>query len=99
MDLIMYISRNAPELHLDEITNYPVTTDWDTIIAQSNRHPGDDGHLSKLVRALRNAEEVCKPYGGQEKERGLAIAGDSWLKIGNMGKMGHLLSHTRLTSV
>ncbi|KAL2793203.1 hypothetical protein BJX66DRAFT_306566 [Aspergillus keveii] len=84
MDLVIYISRNAPELHLEEITNYPVTADWDTIIAQSNRHPGDDGHLSKLVRALRNAEEVCKPYGGQEKERGLAIAGDSWLKIGNM---------------
>ncbi|CEN60860.1 hypothetical protein ASPCAL07532 [Aspergillus calidoustus] len=84
MDLIMYISRNAPELYLEEITNYPVTADWDTIIAHCNQHPGDDGHLSKLVRALRNAEEVCKPYAGQEKERGLKITGDSWLKIGNM---------------
>ncbi|KAL2801770.1 hypothetical protein BJX63DRAFT_416651 [Aspergillus granulosus] len=84
MDLIMYISRNSPELYFDEITKYPVTSDWDAIIAQSNQHPGDDGHLSKLVRALRNAEEVCKPYVGQEKERGLKITGDLWLKIGNM---------------
>ncbi|ODM20900.1 hypothetical protein SI65_03953 [Aspergillus cristatus] len=84
MDLMMYISRNAPELYLDEITRYPIKSDWDTIITQSNRHPHDDGHLSKLVRALRNAESVCRPYEGQEKERGLKITGDSWLKIGNM---------------
>lgn len=87
MDLLMYISRNAPELYVDEITRYPITNDWDTIITQSNRHPHDDGHLSKLVRALRNAENVCRPYEGQEKERGLIITGDSWLKIGNMGKL------------
>ncbi|KAL4933814.1 questin oxidase family protein [Aspergillus undulatus] len=84
MDLLMYISRNAPELYLDRITKYPVSSDWDTIVSQSRHHPQDDGHLSKLVRALRNAESVCDVYKGQEKERGLKIAGDSWLRIGNM---------------
>ncbi|KAL2811434.1 hypothetical protein BJX63DRAFT_433438 [Aspergillus granulosus] len=84
MDLIMHISRNAPALYLDEITQYPITNDWETINARSNQHPDDDGYLSKLVRALRNAEHVCKRYMGQEKERGLKIIGDMWLRIGNM---------------
>ncbi|KAL3456412.1 hypothetical protein BJX64DRAFT_270706 [Aspergillus heterothallicus] len=84
MDLIMYISRNSPALYLDEITSYPSTNDWKTIITKSYQHPGDDGHLSKLVRALRNGEQVCSQYKGREQELGLKIAGDSWLKIGNM---------------
>jgi len=86
MDLITYISRNAPALYLDEITRYPVTNDWETITTRSTQHPDDDGHLAKLIRALRNAEHVCKPYTGREEELGLKIIGDSWLKIGNMGK-------------
>ncbi|KAL4778098.1 hypothetical protein BJX76DRAFT_363056 [Aspergillus varians] len=81
MDLIMYISRNAPELYLDEVTKYPITRDWDAIMAQTNRHPHDDGHLAKLVRALRNAESVCRPYEGQA---GFKITGDKWLRVGNM---------------
>ena len=86
MDLLMYISRNTPELYVDEITRYPVKNDWDTIISHGNTHPHDDGHLSKLVRALKNGESVCRPFEGQAKERGLKITGDMWLKIGNMGK-------------
>ncbi|KAL2867472.1 questin oxidase family protein [Aspergillus lucknowensis] len=86
LDLLVYVSRGAPALHLDEITSYPVRSDWDTIIAQSIGHPGDDGHLSKLVRAVRNAENVSQSYTGREEELGLKITGDSWLKIGNMVK-------------
>ncbi|KAI9368464.1 hypothetical protein BJX61DRAFT_523826 [Aspergillus egyptiacus] len=84
MDLLMYISRNAPALYLDEIRYYPVTASWDIITTQSIQHSHDDGHLSKLVRALRNAETVTRPYEGKEKEFGLKITGDLWLRIGNM---------------
>lgn len=84
MDLLMYISRNTPELYVDEITRYPVKNDWDTIITHGNTHPHDDGHLSKLVRALKNGESVCRLFEAQAKERGLKITGDMWLKIGNM---------------
>lgn len=86
LDLFLYISRNAPELYLDEITKYPISNDWDAIIARGNRHPRDDGHLSKLIRALRNGESVCRPYEGRAGELGLKITGDAWLRIGNMGK-------------
>ncbi|RDW74646.1 questin oxidase family protein [Aspergillus mulundensis] len=84
MDLLMYVSRNAPELYLHEITAYPVTQDWDSIIKQSIRHTHDDGHLVKLIRALKNGEAVCTQYQGREEELGLKIAGESWLRIGNM---------------
>ncbi|OJJ62162.1 hypothetical protein ASPSYDRAFT_146077 [Aspergillus sydowii CBS 593.65] len=84
MDLMMYISRNAPELYLDEITKYPISNNWDALIVQGNRHPRDDGHLSKLVRALKNGESVCRPYEGRARELGLKITGDAWLRIGNM---------------
>lgn len=86
MDLMMYISRNAPELYLDEITKYPISNNWDALIVQGNRHPRDDGHLSKLVRALKNGESVCRPYEGRARELGLKITGDAWLRIGNMGR-------------
>ncbi|KAL4901850.1 hypothetical protein BDW74DRAFT_159056 [Aspergillus multicolor] len=84
MDLLIYISRNAPELYMDEITNYPVKQDWNSIIEQSISHTHDDGHLVKLVRALRNGERVCAGFQGREGELGLKINGDDWLKIGNM---------------
>lgn len=90
MDLLMYISRNTPELYVDEIIRYPVKNDWDTIITHGNTHPHDDGHLSKLVRALKNGESVCRPFEAQAKERGLKITGDMWLKIGNMSKFAIL---------
>lgn len=87
MDLILYVSRGAPQLHLDEISGYPVSNDWNTIITQSNQHAHDDGHLSKLVRALKNAEEnVCAPFEAQAQAKGLKITGDMWLKIANMGE-------------
>ena len=87
MDLLLYISRGAPELYPDEITRYPITNDWSSIITQSNQHAHDDGHLSKLVRALKNAEEnVCRPFEGQAQTRGLKVTGDAWLKIANMGE-------------
>lgn len=85
MDLLLYVSRGAPELYPDEITRYPITNDWSSIITQSNQHAHDDGHLSKLVRALKNAEEnVCRPFEGQAQTRGLKVTGDAWLKIANM---------------
>ncbi|RJE19326.1 hypA-like protein [Aspergillus sclerotialis] len=84
VDLLMYVSRGSPELRLDEVTNYKASKDWNTIFAKSIVHPGDDGHASKLMRALAHGEDVSRPYEAQAKEKGLLITGDMWLKIGNM---------------
>ncbi|KAJ5280315.1 hypothetical protein N7478_005687 [Penicillium angulare] len=80
MDLVMYVSRNSPNLPLNEITQYPAKNDWKLLFSRSAAHPSDDGHLAKLVRAVAHGQNVCKPF---EKD-GLPISGDMWLQIGNM---------------
>lgn len=81
MDLVMYVSRGSPELRLDEVTQYPITNDWSGVFSRCNKHPGDDGHLVKLVRALAHGEKVCEAV---DKDSRMPIHGDMWLKIGNM---------------
>ena len=91
LDLLMYVSRGAPELRLDEVTKYKPSRDWNGVFAEVIPNPQDDGHAAKLVRALAHGEEVCRPFEAQAKEKGLLITGDMWLKIGNMGTSPHVL--------
>ncbi|KAH1415568.1 hypothetical protein KXX22_005884 [Aspergillus fumigatus] len=83
-DLVFYVSRGVPDLLLEEVTTYEAPNDWKTIFYESSVHPRDDGHLSKLVRALANGEKVCRPFEARAEELGLLITGDMWLKIANM---------------
>lgn len=87
MDLIMYVSRGAPDLSLQDVARHPTSKDWNTIFSESAKHPKDDSHLSKMERAVAHGERVCRPFEGRAKEIGLMITGDMWLKIANMGKM------------
>ncbi|KAF1968750.1 hypothetical protein BU23DRAFT_479364 [Bimuria novae-zelandiae CBS 107.79] len=83
-DLAMYASRGSPALMLDEITNYQPSSgrnsSWDEVIKRVNAH-SDDGHASKLVRALAHGEQACKKY---EDNDGFVVKGDMWEKLGNM---------------
>ena len=83
LDLLMYVSRGAPDLLLDEVTRYPLKDDWSAIFSRATAHPGDDGHLAKLARAVAHGQRVCQPF---ESRRKMPISGDMWLRIGNMGK-------------
>ncbi|BDD58748.1 hypothetical protein MAP00_004003 [Monascus purpureus] len=87
MDLIMYVSRGAPDLSLQDVVRHPTSKDWNTIFSESAKHPKDDSHLSKMERAVAHGERVCRPFEGRAKEIGLMITGDMWLKIANMGKI------------
>lgn len=85
LDLAMYVSRGCPELRLDEIKNYKPRRPedgWTGIIRRVDRFP-DDGHASKLVRALAHGEEVCKAF-EHESDEIFPIKGDMWLKLGHM---------------
>ncbi|RAL01929.1 questin oxidase family protein [Aspergillus ibericus CBS 121593] len=84
LDLMLYVAYGTAELRLDEITNYPATKSWETIFAYSRAQASDDGHLPKLVRALKNGEQACRPFEDRAEELGLKITGDMWLKIANM---------------
>lgn len=83
LDLLVQVSRGSPDLLRDEITKYPAKNDWGSIFSRSIADPNDDGHLSKLVRAVAHGQKVCQPFESQQK---MPISGDMWLKIGNMGE-------------
>jgi hypothetical protein len=78
----MYASRGSPSLPLAEITNYKSKQDstWPQIFQRVTSFP-DDGHASKLVRALAHGEKACEGFEGRE---GFVIQGDMWRKLGNM---------------
>ncbi|EON62989.1 hypothetical protein W97_02215 [Coniosporium apollinis CBS 100218] len=86
-DLAMYASRRAPDLLLDEITNYKPkeptadkTDPWGPIFERVGRHE-DDGHAAKLVRALAHGQVISAPY---EEKDGFRIKGGMWLQLGHM---------------
>lgn len=78
----MYASRRSPGLLLDEIVNYrsPRDGSWDASIKRIIPL-SDDGHASKLVRALAHGEQVCAPY---EAKEGFVIKGDMWRLLAQM---------------
>ncbi|KAF2179887.1 hypothetical protein K469DRAFT_715987 [Zopfia rhizophila CBS 207.26] len=82
IDLAMYASRRSPRLNPSEITNYRSKRDsnW-TEIFERVKEFEDDGHASKLVRALANGEKACKKF---EDKEGFVIKGDMWRLLGNM---------------
>lgn len=88
-DIGMYVSRGAPELIIEEITEYKpkhAHDGWPELFNRINAVE-DDGHASKLVRALANGEQACKPYGNSRDEdisKRFIVRGDMWLKLGHM---------------
>lgn len=88
IDLCMYTSRRSPDPLIDEIVNYKpkIPGSWDKVFERVQKHP-EDGHASKLVRALAHGEAICKPYENDPKFR---IQGDMWLQLGHMGNQSVL---------
>ena len=73
---------------MDEIVNYrPVKarqSSWSQIYQRACEFC-DDGHGSKLVRALSNGENISKPFEGDPRFR---IHGSRmWQQLGNMGTL------------
>jgi hypothetical protein len=81
-DIAMYVSRGCPALLPGEITEYkPVrNSGWDGVIKRVNTFD-DDGHASKLIRALAHGETACRPYIGRA---GFPVSADMWLRIAHM---------------
>jgi len=81
-DIALYASRRSPKPLMDEITNYrpKEPSGWDAIFERI-KNLDDDGHGSKLVRALAHGQVACKPY---EQKENFRIKGDMWLQLGHM---------------
>ncbi|KAF1998184.1 hypothetical protein P154DRAFT_547018 [Amniculicola lignicola CBS 123094] len=93
-DLTMYASRGSPPLYLSEILNYQSTqnSSWPELFKRIRMFE-DDGHASKLVRALANGEKVCAKFEPRETDWSLEsereegkwlVKGDVWRVLGNM---------------
>ncbi|OCL05481.1 hypothetical protein AOQ84DRAFT_390839 [Glonium stellatum] len=86
-DLTMYASRRSPDVLLEEIENYQPkriageeSDQWADIFERvKNRE--EDGHASKLVRALAHGQVICEPY---EYKKSFRIKKHMWLQLGNM---------------
>lgn len=88
LDLITYASRIAPELHGNELADYkprvPDQATWDALVARANKIE-DDGHISKLLRALAHGQLISAPYENQpELSHRFPLKGNGWLTLANM---------------
>ncbi|KAK4615670.1 Baeyer-Villiger oxidase ptaJ [Fulvia fulva] len=82
LDLAMYASRKAPEIRLGDIQNYQPKkpSGWDAV-QDRVCDIDDDGHASKLVRAIANGGQICAPYEGKD---GFRLKGNDWLSLAHM---------------
>ncbi|RYP41573.1 hypothetical protein DL767_000915 [Monosporascus sp. MG133] len=87
LDLAWYATCGAPELHVEDIKDYKgqASADWDwnklfSVINSTH----DDGHVAKFVRALKNGEEVSRPFAEGELAGSFPVKGDMWLKLSRM---------------
>ncbi|KAF1349189.1 hypothetical protein BDV97DRAFT_297171 [Delphinella strobiligena] len=84
MDLVWYAASSAPVLDTKWIESYQPTLSkgmyWRDLYKAVNVDH-DDGHLAKIVRALKNAEDVEKLCVGSKH---LPVKGDMWFKIAQM---------------
>lgn len=85
LDLCMYASRRSPKPLMEEIINYrpakPEESSWEEVCRRIREHQ-DDGHGSKLVRAIAHGQEICKPF---KDASTFPIQGAMWQQLGNMG--------------
>jgi hypothetical protein len=82
LDLTMYASRKSPEIRLDLVRGYKPQrpSGWDEIQSRVCALP-DDGHASKLVRAIAHGEKICQPY---QNDDAFPLRGSDWLQLGHM---------------
>jgi hypothetical protein len=88
LDLAFYAFCNCPELDGSAVTEYvddfTREMDWAALYAAVNKEH-DDGHVAKFMRALRNGEEVAKPYEEDEEwARYFPVNGEMWVKLARM---------------
>jgi Questin oxidase-like len=81
--LVTFVGQGSPDMRFDLLRNFTPkkpANEWKEL-TERVFHVPDDGHIIKLLRALRYAEEQTKEVGDQE---GYLLRGQDWLKAGNM---------------
>lgn len=84
----IYALVGGPPLNLEDIASYKPRhpsdfegpNPWAGLMKRATE-VGDDGHASKIIRALIHGQQTSKPYAGK---KGFMLQGDMWWKIGHM---------------
>ncbi|KAF2648479.1 hypothetical protein K491DRAFT_708672 [Lophiostoma macrostomum CBS 122681] len=88
VDLVWYAASGAVELRHETVKEYSPQANhglgWDELYEKVVKEH-DDGHLAKLVRALRNGQELSKPFEKGSDSEAFPIKGKEWLKIAQLG--------------
>jgi hypothetical protein len=88
VDLLWYAGSGAVDLNHSAIANYTAHpsagSDWDALYnAAMKEH--DDGHLVKLVRALKHGQDISQPFENSDEGEAFPVKGNEWLKIAQLG--------------
>ncbi|KAF2468945.1 uncharacterized protein BDR25DRAFT_230821 [Lindgomyces ingoldianus] len=84
MDAVLYAACGCPALYLERVQGYKAKRpgDWSSIITRAVTYP-DDGHTSKLIRALLNAQNLSLPYFSPRRPE-FPLMKEDFLKIAHM---------------
>ncbi|KAI2794167.1 Oxidoreductase [Penicillium oxalicum] len=86
LDLAWYVVSGSAELYEDAIRDYhddfSANMGWNELYAAVNKEH-DDGHVAKMIRALKNGQEAARPF-ELEFPDAFPTKGDMWLKIARM---------------
>jgi hypothetical protein len=82
LDLAWYAAEGCPPLNDVAISSYTGSSEmsWQDVFSAARREC-DDGHVSKLVRALKHGENETRSYEGGEWSNYFPMKGDMWLQL------------------
>ncbi|RMZ66348.1 hypothetical protein GMOD_00005484 [Pyrenophora seminiperda CCB06] len=87
LDLAWYAVSGCAELYPEAVSQYrddfSAAMGWKELFTAATKEH-DDGHVAKLIRALKNGEEVSKPFEAGEFSDSFPVKGDMWLKVARM---------------
>lgn len=85
MDMVLYAANGCPELHHERIAKYQPKAPgpFDSIIKRVNRYP-DDGHTSKLIRALLHAYKLSSSSPRYHSNGDFPLRPEEFVQIAHM---------------
>ncbi|KAG5956219.1 hypothetical protein E4U57_002776 [Claviceps arundinis] len=87
LDVAWYVVCGCADIQQLALTAYndPVTDGmgWDDLYAAVVKEH-DDGHVGKMIRALKNGQEAARPFENGPYRQAFPLHGDMWLKAARM---------------
>lgn len=82
LQLLHYVAEASPPLETTALDTHQSLLSWDH--DEVNRHPFDDGHLVKNIRALAWGEQFMSKKYDPTKH---IMKPETWLRLANLGKI------------